>query len=598
MDAASSRTPGSTLYAILYIIPSGVFSFSGTHSSFSGAHSSPGLVILSRIRPVYQRFFHSIPALLIIGFSSMAGGCQVLSTFPSMQRPAEVSSIDHALPGHTVFDTLATSGSNRPLAHMPDENPLKSADVTGDSPEQSTQKRLDTTLQASIDIRDLPLSELLAALAQESGIDIIAGDLLEQPVTLRLVNQSLRDTMDILATQLDAAWRYQHGAIHIFSDRSVTQTYPVNYLNIARHTASSVGLATRVGSFTLTTDAQSDSNTQSNNSETRIENESKHDFWSSLAQDLEVIGDASSDADFSILVNREAGLVTVIGHHAVQRNVRQYLDTLQQSISRQVLIEATVVEVSLTDEHRTGVDWRIFDRGSGDVQSNGIAGLQSLHGQQIPADENVAQAIPSALFSFQHRSSVLGDLSVTLEALRNYGSVHILSQPQIIALNNQSAVLKVVDNRVYFSVGVERSSFDNSERVTTESRIHTVPVGLVMSVIPFIAADGQVVLNIRPSISRILGFREDPIPTDGVNGIRNSVPEIQVREMESVLSVRHGETIVIGGLMQQNDSLRDTGVRGLRSLPWIGQLFGREVKSAGKSELLVFLRPTVIKRPV
>ncbi len=472
--------------------------------------------------------------------------------------------------------------------------------------DKTSLNQLDDTLAATIDVRELPLSELLAALAEESGIDIAAADLLEQPVTLRLNNQSLSDTLDVIATRLDAGWRFQNGVIHVFSDRSVTQIYPINYLNIARHTQSSVGLATRVGSFTLATDTQAGATSQANNSETRIDNESTHDFWSSLLQDLEVIGSASSDDDFNILINREAGLVTVIGHHAVQRSVREYLRMLQQSVSRQVLIEATVVEVSLTDEHRTGVDWRIFNRSSdttgnatgNNIQSNGFSGSQSLHGQQVPVDASSPQATPSALFSLRHQSATLGNLTATLELLRTYGSVHILSQPQIIALNNQSAVLKVVDNRVYFSVEVERSSSDDNERITTESRIHTVPVGLVMSVIPFISADGQVVLNIRPSISRILGFRDDPIPALATGGIRNSVPEIQVREMESVLSVKHGETIVIGGLMQQNDSLRDTGVSGLRSLPWVGKLFGREVQTSGKSELLVFLRPTVINQPI
>ena len=461
----------------------------------------------------------------------------------------------------------------------------------------ASRDALHREMKVTIDVRELPLSDLLAALSEESGLDIIAGKLLDQPVTLRLKNQSLATALDTLASQFQAVWQFDDDAIHFFADKSVVATYPVNYLNIARETTSSVGLATRVGSFSLATDQQQQSSTEANNSQTRIDNLSHHDFWESLKIDLDSIASVSDDPDYKILVNREAALVTVIAKQALQRTVRDYLQALEKSVARQVLIEATVVEVSLSDEHRTGVDWRIFNSRADGTQANGLAGLQSFHGNQIPSSSSAPQTLPSALLQFRHRSSILGDLTASIELLQSFGDVHILSQPQIIAMNNQSAVLKVVDNRVYFSVEVERSGTIDSERISTETRIHTVPVGLVMSVIPFIAADERVVLNIRPSISRILGFREDPIPTPGVNGIRNSVPEIQVREMESVLSVRDGETVVIGGLMQQNANTTDSGLKGLRSVPLLGKLFGRSTRASNKSELLVFLRPTVLDNP-
>ena len=161
-------------------------------------------------------------------------------------------------------------------------------------------------------------------------------------------------------------------------------------------------------------------------------------------------------------------------------------------------------------------------------------------------------------------------------------------------MNNQSAVLKVVDNRVYFSVEIERNSRNEELEVSTQTRIHTVPIGLVMNVIPFITEDQRIVLNVRPSISRILGFADDPNPELSLGGVQNSVPEIQVREMESVLSVASGETVVIGGLMQEVSSYNDRGVPGVGNLPLIGKLFGRISSSRSKSELLVFLKPSIM----
>jgi len=513
-------------------------------------------------------------------FSTGQGASRSASSLSAFQSKDDLSSYPTSIPESPSQDRTATArASVTDLMRKARESNRLSRESKRRDSASAARDALHREMKVTIDVRELPLSDLLTALAEESGIDIIAAKLLNQPVTLRLKNQSLATALDTLAAQFQAVWQFDDNAIHFFADKPVVATYPVNYLNIARETTSSVGLATRVGSFSLATDQQQQSSTEANNSQTRIDNLSHHDFWESLKIDLDSIASVSDDTDFKILVNREAALVTVIAKQALQRTIRDYLQALEKSVARQVLIEATVVEVSLSDEHRTGVDWRIFNSRSDGSQANGFAGLQNLHGNQIPSSSGAPQTLPS------------------IELLQSFGDVHILSQPQIIAMNNQSAVLKVVDNRVYFSVEVNRSGALDSERVSTETRIHTVPVGLVMSVIPFISADERVVLNIRPSISRILGFREDPIPTPGVNGIRNSVPEIQVREMESVLSVRDGETVVIGGLMQQNANTTDSGLRGLRSVPWLGKLFGRSTRASNKSELLVFLRPTVLDNP-
>jgi len=133
----------------------------------------------------------------------------------------------------------------------------------------ASRDALHREMKVTIDVRELPLSDLLAALAEESGLDIIAGKLLDQPVTLRLKNQSLATALDTLASQFQAVWQFDDNAIHFFADKSVVATYPVNYLNIARETTSSVGLATRVGSFSLATDQQQQSPTEANNSQTR-----------------------------------------------------------------------------------------------------------------------------------------------------------------------------------------------------------------------------------------------------------------------------------------------------------------------------------------
>ena len=152
------------------------------------------------------------------------------------------------------------------------------------------------------------------------------------------------------------------------------------------------------------------------------------------------------------------------------------------------------------------------------------------------------------MLSYSNPGSILGNLSATLKVLQQFGDVQVLSSPKIIALNNQPAVLKVVDNRVYFTFEVDRLERENGdERTVVDSTVHSVPVGIVMNVTPFISKNNEVILNVRPTISRILNFAEDPSPAlAGQNQIRNLIPEIQVREMESLLRVQSGNVAIIG----------------------------------------------------
>ena len=200
--------------------------------------------------------------------------------------------------------------------------------------------------------------------------------------------------------------------------------------------------------------------------------------------------------------------------------------------------------------------------------------------------------------SYTNPTSAIGNVLMTLKLLEQFGDVQILSSPKIIAMNNQTAVLKVVDNRVYFTVTVDpelrNAAGDITKVATVETEIHTVPVGFVMNVTPFISVSEEVVLNVRPSISRILGYVNDPNPALAKEGVVNPIPEIQVREMESMLRVNSGQVAIIGGLMQDQIEKRTSGVPGLSSLPVLGKLFSYQDDKIVKTELLVFLRPTVI----
>jgi len=189
----------------------------------------------------------------------------------------------------------------------------------------------------------------------------------------------------------------------------------------------------------------------------------------------------------------------------------------------------------------------------------------------------------------------------TIRALSQFGDLRVLSSPKLMALNNQTAMLRVVDNRIYFTIDVEQgfpaTATSPAIPPTFTSEVHTVPVGFTMAVTPQISENDQITLNVRPTISRILRFVNDPNPILADSQVVNAIPELQIREIESVLKVDSGEIAILGGLMQDTIDSDVDGIPGINRVPIIGNLFNYRDDNTIKTELIIFIRPVVIKQP-
>lgn len=477
--------------------------------------------------------------------------------------------------------SLAGTGSNL-LKSASDDLHKTAASLPGKEHEIQPDERY--TLEAV----SASLPALLFALASDAQLQLDIHGSVESVVTIKHKDQSLDVILDALSEQAGFMWQRSDDLLQIWGGQAYSYTYPVNYLNISRRTQSSVGLATQVGTINAT-DATGGG--IANSSQTLVENHSDHTFWDSLSVDIAGLlkqqHGEQTQAEYSI--NKEAGLITLYAIPDIHRRMQHYMDLLHENTQRQVLIEASVVEVALSDTFSAGVDWQVLANGV-----NGINAAQVLVGATEVAVDTVNRiAAPAGLVSLVQQGS-RADVTATLSLLEQFGDVRILSRPRIIALNNQSAVLKVVDNRVYFTVNVQRSQTDDKDEIVTETEIHTVPVGLVMNVTPQISEHDTVMLNVRPTLSRILGFVDDPNPELALANVRNGVPEIQVREMESMLQVNSGDVAIIGGLMQESYSDSDAGLPGLSRLPIVGRIFSSQSRERRQTELLIVLRPTVI----
>lgn len=492
-------------------------------------------------------------------------------------------------------------------------------------------------------VADLPTRDVLFALARDAALNLDINGELPGRVTMNAIDQTLPQLLDRIARQTGIRYSITDGSIVVEADAPRWQTYRVDYVNLARQSIGEVGVTAQVASTGVGAGGagggaggaggagggmggggmgggaggmgggmgggaggmgggMGGGGGGGNVSSTVVFGFTDNSFWDTLAANLRqlVTGRATPvgtqvEGDDPVVVNPVAGIVAVRASAVDQARVQAYLDDVLGNAKRQVLIEVTVVEVDLSDQFQAGVDWRRVSSTNGSG-SDGASVITSLTGNNL-------QTAPFFAVTYNNFDADGSGFGAAVRALEQFGDAKVLSSPRIMALNNQAAVLKVVDERVYFNLqqSIIEASDNNPQRTVVTSEIRTVPVGFVMSVTPQINANGNVSLNVRPTLTRIIDFAVDPAPrllalqADSDADFDNLVPEIHVSEIESLLEVADGQTVVIGGLMQDRTDKKKDGIPWLSSIPGIGQLFTYRDETVSKSEFVLFLRPTVIR---
>ena len=296
----------------------------------------------------------------------------------------------------------------------------------------------------------------------------------------------------------------------------------------------------------------------------------------------------------AVIVNPEAGIVGVRATARQHEKVQEFIDQVSASVHRQVLIEATIAEVTLNDRYQQGVNWQSLRGLRPDARGAGFSIAQNPTGLDAGGAVPNPFAAAGTTFLLNYVAPGLG-ISTTLSLLETFGNVKVISSPKLSVVNNQTAVLKVVDNLVYFTIRADTVANQTTTTTTYTTNLYSVPVGLVMNVTPQIAANDSVLLNLRPSISRQYDTIEDPNPDLQRLSIHNKIPVIRTREMESMIRVDSGSIVVMGGLMEDGANNTVNAVPGLSALPLVGKLFSNRDETRSKTELVIFLRPLVIK---
>lgn len=430
----------------------------------------------------------------------------------------------------------------------------------------------------TIVVTGVPVKELLFALARDAKLNIDVNNNVEGTVTINAINQPLTKILDRISQQTNIRYVIDDGLLSVSADTPYLATYKVPYINMERESLGDVNAKVQVGGMTQGQSSDASSNFT-------IKNASKNKFWADLKANISAFINAKKD-NLDVISNPSTGFLTVRATQKQHAKIKQYISRVVGSAQRQVLIEATIVEVTLNNNYEQGINWSKL----ANVAKSGLR-LNSKFTSSSLASAN-EQLVVSYLGKGKQQ-----DLSTTIRLLQNFGNVKVLSSPKIMALNNQTSVLKVVDNRVYFKVGVNEETVDKVKRINYETEIKTVPEGFIMSLLPFIGDDDEVILNVRPTITRVLRYVNDPNPRLAQAKVTSSVPEMQVREMETVLRLQSGQVAILGGLMQDTASLNTSQIPGVGSTRGLGNLFKGKKKAFKKSELVVFLRPVRVNRP-
>jgi general secretion pathway protein D len=483
----------------------------------------------------------------------------------------------------------------------------------------------------SVVVNNVRVQELLFALARDARLNVDIHPDMTGTVTLNAIDQTLPQLLTRIARQVDMRYEIDGANLVVMRDTPFLRVYRIDYVNMTRDSRSIATVSTQVTGGLVGQGASGQ-----NNSTATINSVSANKFWDTLVSNIKEILQETDKvipaappppppsttspaqppgapatpstaspgtppsvpgATFreaaSVIANPETGILNIRATSRQHEKVQEFLDNVMTNARRQVLIEATVAEVQLNNQYQRGIDWqrlRSNTTATGVPSFNqGASGMefgQSSAGTPAGINTNafvVGGAITSLNFNF------------ALKFLESFGDVRVLSSPKISVLNNQTAVLKVVDNLVYFTIQAQSTANQTSTLTTFTTTLNSVPVGFIMSLVPQISDTDTVVLNLRPTISRKIGDVADPNPSLATAGVTSLVPVIQTREMESVLRVQSGQVAVLGGLMQDAVTNIEDTIPGVRDLPGIGQIFSQRRDGNQKTELVIFLRAVVIK---
>ncbi len=454
-----------------------------------------------------------------------------------------------------------------------------------------------------ISVANAPADVFFMSLVADTDINMVVHPSVSGTISLDLKKVTVADVLNLTREVYGYEYQSTDKGYIVLPARIQSRIFHVNYLNISRDGQSSMTVSSgQIASTELDNGSNGDDNNSSSGGSrtaqsSSIQTTSKADFWSNLLATLNAI--VGQGEGRSVVVDQHSGLVVVRAMPGELRDVEAYLDSAQENLQRQVILEAKIIEVRLNDSFQSGIDWAALSESSGDRAFMGITGLQNGRAGLInSAGELDSTAALSGLTdeAFGNLFALGGatdDFGVLLRLLGTQGEVQVLSSPRVSTVNNQKAVIKVGSDEFFVTeISSDTTSGVNSTVVTPDITLTPFFSGIALDVTPQISQEDQVILHIHPSVSEVT----DQTKSITVGGQVQQLPLAlsTVRESDSVVKALSGQVVVIGGLMQNKTANDDAAVPGVSEVPFIGNLFGQKRKVNSRSELVILLKPIVV----
>lgn len=445
------------------------------------------------------------------------------------------------------------------------------------------EKRIEMQKQEepfSFSLREADVKDILRAIGKQANYNVVVEPEVKGLTTVDLKNVTLDKALEYILEPLGFTYKIEGSTIYASKPKLETKIFNVNYIALKKIGTSNVYATPGTIGGTSTTSGGTTTTSSSSGSQVSIKSETESDLWKSLEENIKAL--ISKEGKY--VVNKQTMMVFVTDYPKSLKDIEMFLKVVEGIIQRQVMIEAKIVEVQLNDESRQGVNWQFVGAKIGEFN---LQGQQAFLNQLVTAAASsttpVAAATPFFRIFGGNKNMVIENTFIDL--LRTYGKVETISNPKIATLNNQRAIIKVTTQDVYFET--EQTANQGAANPTITATAKFVDVGLTLDVTPQIDDKGNIILSVHPIMSERVGDVAAP-------GLGTPVPVLDVREVDTIVKVREGETIVIGGLIKNRKTNTDTGTKGLMDIPILGSLFKLKEKESSKSELVIFLTPRII----
>lgn len=457
----------------------------------------------------------------------------------------------------------------------------------------------------------LTLMDLLRDVAQTCHISVVfedqrARERLSQPLDMvNIQDYSVPELFTFIFDEHNLFYTYDEAQGVIRISYTKTVNFNVDYINMSELKTETVK-SISIGSGSSTASASSSTNTNtssgsatgtasgssgSNSDLTTVTATATFTFWEQLQNQLQqilLVDEEYNEALNKIIVNRDAAVLTVTGNKRQTEEVKRYLDKLKSRMHAQVMLEAHLIELTYNDYSSIGVNWSKFDiafKGSYSNYANSANNLSPL-------------GAAGAVYSFGMNFNPEG----LINFLKTYGDVEVLSNPKILTLSNQPAVINVGQQLSYLYQNGSIASANTQTAATTTNTLGSVFIGLTLNIIPEVTEDGYIIMRINPVTSELLNASElspSSTTTSSTNStVRMIPPDTRVKQMTSIVKVKDSQKVLIGGLIERKTSKDNTKVPLLGDIPFLGRLFHNTTDTVRKTELFILITPTLIKQDV